>query len=163
RPKDLPWVAQGHRRRDARAWYFGRPDQTTRTRRPMNRRALRPLTVAACVTACLLALASLAACKKKQPLGKPWVRLDLTRERPFVEAAPPGVAEDQVYQQRLATLGAGEVRDMSRVPAAQQQQFPKSSAGEIRVIEQTTYSRLKWRVHVDDGAYVSFVPLGYEK
>jgi arylsulfatase len=130
----------------------------------MNRRARRYLPVLACAAACLLSLLALAAChKKKQPLGKPWVRLDLTRERPFVEATPPGVAEDQVYKQRLAHLGPAEVRDMSRVPAEQQQQFPQSSAGEIRVLEQTTYSRLKWRAHIDDGSYLSFIPLGYEQ
>jgi len=129
----------------------------------MNRRPLRYLTVVGCAAACLLALLPLAACRKKQPLGKPWVRIDLTKEKPFVEATPPGVSEDQVYQQRVAHLGAAEVRDMSRVPAAQQQQFPQSPAGEIRVIEQTTFSRLKWRVHIDDGSYVSFVPLGFEK
>jgi arylsulfatase len=129
----------------------------------MNRRPSRSLPVAACAAACLLSLLALAACHKKPPLGKPWVHLDLTRERPFVEATPPGVNEDQVFTQRTAPLGGAEVRDMSKVPPAQQQQFPQSSAGEIRVVEQTTFSRLKWRVHVDDGSYVSFIPLGYEK
>jgi arylsulfatase A-like enzyme len=129
----------------------------------MNRRPLRYPYVAACAAACLLTLLALAGCHKKQPLGKPWVHLDLTKERPFVEATPPGVNEDQVFTQRVAQLGAAEVRDMSKVPPAQQQQFPKSSPGEIRVVEQTTFSRLKWRVHVDDGSYVSFIPLGYEK
>ncbi len=129
----------------------------------MNRRPPRYLTVAACAAASLLSLLALAGCHKKQPLGKPWVRLDLTKERPFVEATPPGFTEEQVYQQRVAHLGAAEVRDMSRVPADQKQQFPQSSAGEIRVVEQSTFSRLKWRVHIDDGSYVSFVPLGYEK
>jgi arylsulfatase len=130
----------------------------------MNRKASRYLPIVACAVACLLSLLALAAChKKKQPLGKPWVRLDLTRERPFVEATPPGVPEGQVYQQRLAHLGSAEVRDMSRVPAEQQQQFPQSSAGEIRVVDQTTFSRLKWRAHIDDGSYVSFIPLGFEK
>ncbi|HEV3458473.1 MAG TPA: hypothetical protein VHG32_18080, partial [Thermoanaerobaculia bacterium] len=129
----------------------------------MNRRPLRYPYVAACAAACLLTLLALAGCHKKQPLGRPWVHLDLTKERPFVEATPPGVNEDQVFTQRVAQLGAAEVRDMSKVPPAQQQQFPKSSPGEIRVVEQTTFSRLKWRVHVDDGSYVSFIPLGYEK
>lgn len=129
----------------------------------MNRRSLRHLPVAACAAGCLLSLLALAACHKKQPLGKPWVHLDLTREKPFVEATPPGVNEDQVYKQRTAPLGGAEVRDMSKVPPDQQQQFPKSSAGEIRVVEETTFSRLKWRVHVDDGSYVSFVPLGFEQ
>ncbi len=129
----------------------------------MNRRPLRYLYVAACAAACLLTLLALAGCHKKQPLGKPWVHLDLTKERPFVEATPPGVNEDQVFTQRVAQLGAAEVRDMSKVPPAQQQQFPKSSPGEIRVVEQTTFSRLKWRLHIDDGSYVSFIPLGYEK
>jgi arylsulfatase len=129
----------------------------------MNRRPLRSLTVAACAAASVLALLALAGCHKKAPLGKPWVHLDLTKEGPFVEATPPGVNPDQVFIQRTAPLGGTEVRDMSKVPPAQQQQFPQSSAGEIRVVEQTTLSRLKWRVHVDDGSYVSFIPLGYEK
>jgi arylsulfatase A-like enzyme len=129
----------------------------------MNRRPLRYLPVAACAAACLLSLLALAACHKKPPLGKPWVHLDLTRERPFVEATPPGVNEDLVFTQRTAPLGGAEVRDMSKVPPDQKQQFPQSSAGEIRVVEQTTFSRLKWRVHIDDGSYVSFIPLGWEK
>jgi arylsulfatase len=129
----------------------------------MNRRPLRYPSVAACAAACLLSLLALAGCHKKQPLGKPWVHLDLTKERPIVEATPPGVNEDQVYSQRIAQLGAAEVRDMSKVPPAQQQQFPKSSPGEIRVVEQTALSRIKWRVHIDDGSYVSFIPLGFEK
>jgi len=131
----------------------------------MNRRPLRSLPVAACAAACVLSLLALAlaGCHKKVPLGKPWVHLDLTKEQPFVEATPPGVNENQVFTQRTAPLGGSEVRDMSKVPPAQQQQFPQSSAGEIRVIEQTTFSRLKWRVHIDDGSYVSFIPLGYEK
>src|ERR1700726_3164438 len=129
----------------------------------MNRRRSRYPAVAACTAACLLSLLALAACHKKQPLGKPWVRLDLTKEQPFVELTPPGVNEDQVFKQRTAPLGATEVRDMSKVPADQKQQFPQSSAGEIRAVEQTASSRLKWRVHVDDGSYVSFIPLGYEK
>jgi arylsulfatase len=129
----------------------------------MNRRSLRYPSVAACAAACLLSLLALAGCHKKQPLGKPWVHLDLTKERPIVEATPPGVNEDQAYSQRIAQLGAAEVRDMTKVPPAQQQQFPKSSPGEIRVVEQTAFSRLKWRVHIDDGSYVSFIPLGFEK
>jgi len=129
----------------------------------MNRRSLRYLYAAAGAAACLLSLLALVGCHKKQPLGKPWVHLDLTKEKPFVEATPPGVNENQVYSQRIAQLGAAEVRDMSKVPPDQQQQFPKSSPGEIRVVEETTYSRLKWRVHIDDGSYVSFIPLGYEK
>src|SRR5579862_7543924 len=129
----------------------------------MNRRPSRSLPVAACAAACLLSLLALAGCHKKPPLGKPWVHLDLTKEGPFVEATPTGVNPDQVFTQRTAPLGATEVRDMSKVPPAQQQQFPQSSAGEIRALEQSTFSRLKWRVHVDDGSYVSFIPLGYEK
>lgn len=131
----------------------------------MNRRPLRSLPMAACTAACVLSLLALAlaGCHKKAPLGKPWVHLDLTKEQPFVEATPPGVNENQVFTQRTAPLGGTEVRDMSKVPPAQQQQFPQSSAGEIRVVEQTTFSRLKWRVHIDDGSYVSFIPLGYEK
>jgi arylsulfatase len=129
----------------------------------MNRRRSRYPAVVACTAACLLSLLALAGCHKKQPLGKPWVRLDLTKEQPFVELTTPGLNEDQVFKQRTAPLGATEVRDMSKVPADQKQQFPQSSAGEIRAVEQTTSSRLKWRVHVDDGSYVSFIPLGYEK
>jgi arylsulfatase A-like enzyme len=128
----------------------------------MNKRPSRSVSAAACAAAGLLALLALAACHKKQPLGKPWVHLDLTKERPFVEATPPGVSEDQVYHQRIAHLGATEVRDLARVPKDQQQMFP-SSAGEIRVVEQTAASRLKWRVHIDEGSYISFIPLGFEK
>jgi arylsulfatase A-like enzyme len=119
--------------------------------------------VAAGAAACLLSLLALSACHKKPPLGKPWVHLDLTKEQPFVELTPPGVNENQVFTQRTAPLGGTEVRDMSKVPPDQKQQFPQSSAGEIRAVEQTASSRLKWRVHVDDGTYVSFIPLGYEK
>src|SRR5260370_14760310 len=129
----------------------------------MNRRRSPYLPVATCAAACLLSLLALAGCHKKPPLGKPWVHLDLTKEPPFVEATPPGVDEYQVFKQRTAPLGGAEVRDLSKVPPDQKQQFPQSSAGEIRVIEQTTFSRLKWRVHIDDGSYVSFIPLGYEK
>ena len=129
----------------------------------MNRRPLRYLPVAACAAACMLSLLALAACHKKPPLGKPWVHLDLTREQPFVELTPPRVNENQVFTQRTAPLGGAEVRDMSKVPPDQQQAFPRSSAGEVRAVEQTAGSRLKWRVHVDDGSYVSFIPLGFEK
>jgi arylsulfatase len=127
------------------------------SRRPHCYRHLTVLTAALCLVPLL------TACHKKPPLGKPWVRLDLTKEKPFVEAMPPGLNEDQVYQQRVAQLGSAEVRDLSHVPPDQLKQFPKGSAGEIRVIDQTTGSRLKWRVHAEDGSYVSFVPLGYEK
>ncbi len=129
----------------------------------MNRRTLRSLSVAACAAACLLSLPLLSGCRKKQPLGQPWVRLDFTKEGPYVEATPPGFNYTQVFTQRVAQLGAPEVRDMSKVPPDQQQQFPKSSPGEIRVVEQSTFSRLRWRVTVEDGSYVSFIPLGYEK
>jgi arylsulfatase A-like enzyme len=118
---------------------------------------------AACAAVCVLSLVALVACHKKQPLGKPWVRLDLTTEKPIVEATPPAFSEDQSYKQRVAPLGAAEVRDLTRVPKDQLQQFPKGPAADVRVVEQTAGSRLKWRVHVDDGSYVSFVPLGYEK
>ena len=129
----------------------------------MTRRPWRYLPVAACAAACMLSLLALAACHKKPPLGKPWVHLDLTREQPFVELTPPRVNENQVFTQRTAPLGGAEVRDMSKVPPDQQQAFPRSSAGEVRAVEQTAGSRLKWRVHVDDGSYVSFIPLGFEK
>lgn len=130
----------------------------------MDRRPRRHLTAIGTAAACaLLLLLALAACHKKPPLGKPWVRLDLTKEKPFVESTPPGLNEDQVYQQRVAQLGSAEVRDLSHVPPDQLKQFPKGSAGDVRVVEQTAGSRLKWRVHAEDGSYVSFVPLGYEK
>ena len=127
------------------------------SRRPHRHRRLTVLTAALCLVPLL------AACHKKAPLGKPWVRLDLTKEKPFVESTPPGLNEDQVYQQRVAQLGAAEVRDLSHVPPDQLKQFPKGSAADVRVVEQTAGSRLKWRVHAEDGSYVSFVPLGFEK
>jgi arylsulfatase len=129
----------------------------------MNRRPSRHLPAIAGAAACLLPLLALAACHAKHPLGKPWVRLDLTREKPFVEATPPGIDEDQAYKQRIAPLGPAEVRDLSRVPKDQLQQFPKGSAAEIRVLDQTASSRLMWRARVDEGSYVSFIPLGCEK
>jgi arylsulfatase A-like enzyme len=129
----------------------------------MDRRPQRYLTALAAAGLLLAMAFALAACHKKPPLGKPWVRLDLTKEKPFVEATSPGVNEDLAYQQRVAQLGAAEVRDLNRVPKDQLQKFPTGSAGEIRVIDETTGSRLKWRVHAEDGSYVSFVPLGYEK
>ncbi len=127
----------------------------------MKRRALRKPSLITCATAAALALVALSGCHKK-PLGPPWVQLDLTQEKPFVELTPPGISENQVYQQRVGHLGSTEVRDLSKVPADQQQTFP-SSAGEVRVVEQIAGSRLKWRVHVDDGSYVSFTPVGFEK
>jgi hypothetical protein len=107
----------------------------------MTKRQLRNLQLAACAAACLLMSLALAACHKRGPLGPPWVQLDMTTEKPFVEATPPGISGDQVYQQRTAQVGTTT----------------------FHVIEQTTYSRVKWRVHVDDGSYVSFIPLGFEK
>src|SRR6202049_2428080 len=126
----------------------------------MNRRRSRSPAVVACTAACLLSLLALAGCHKKQPLGKPWVRLDLTKEQPFVELTPPGVNEDQVFKQRTAPLGATEVRDMSKVPADQKQQFPQSSAGEIRAVEQTASSRLKWRGAARGRGSGGVLPLG---
>jgi arylsulfatase len=144
--------------------------QTTQDKEIMNRRLVRhlpgpgALAGLAAAGACALALLSalgLVACHRK-PLGKPWVRLDLTKERPFVELTPPGFTEDQVYQQRVAHLGAADVRDLSRVPQDLQKTFP-SPAAEVRVVEQAAGSRLRWRVHIDDGSYVSFTPIGFEK
>jgi hypothetical protein len=127
----------------------------------MNRRAMRKPSLITGAAASLLAVVALSGCHKK-PLGPPWVQLDLTQEKPFVELTPPGISEAQVYQQRVGHLGATEVRDLSKVPQDQQATFP-SSAGEIHVVEQIAGSRLKWRVHVDDGSYVSFTPVGFEK
>jgi arylsulfatase len=127
----------------------------------MNRRTVKSIGAAALAATAIGALA-LAACHRT-PLGKPWVRLDLTKEKPFVELTPTGIPEIQTYQQRTGAQGAGEVRDMSQVPPAQQKEFPKAAPGEIRVVEQMVGSRLKWRAHIDDGSYVSFIPLGFDK
>ncbi len=135
----------------------------------MSRQHARPVAALAAtaalgvaIAAGLIAALALAGCHK-QPLGKPWVRLDLTKEKPFVELTPPGLTDSQAYQQRTASLGAGEVRDLAQVPPDQQKQFPKASPGEIQVLEQMAGSRLKWRAHIDEGSYVSFIPLGFDK
>jgi arylsulfatase len=155
------WCGRRDRRRALHHLELAFPDLPAGT--PMDRRPSRHLPAVVCAAACLLSSLALAACHKKQPLGKPWVRLDLTQEKPFVEAAPPGINEGQAYQQRVATLGPAEVRDLARVPKDQLLLFPKGSAAEIRVLEQASFSRLEWRAHVDEGSYVSFIPLGYEK
>ncbi|HVT60792.1 MAG TPA: sulfatase [Thermoanaerobaculia bacterium] len=124
------------------------------------RRQLVSIRAVVCCALSLALLASLAGCRK-HTTGKPWVQLDLTRETPYVEATPPGMPPDQTFKQRVAPLGAQEVRDLAKVPKEQQQQFP-GKPGEIRVVEQVPGSRLRWRTHLGDGAYISFIPLGSE-
>src|SRR6185436_9851724 len=64
---------------------------------------------------------------------------------------------------KISFLGAAEVRDMARVPAAQLVNFPHRPAGQIRAIEQVAASRVRWRVKLGTVPYLSFVPLGFER
>lgn len=113
----------------------------------------------------LLALLLLAACRQEPaaPPELPWERVDLWQIRPKVEATPIDNKWLRVSIQRIAFLGAEEVRDMSLVPAQQLVAFPRRTAGQIRALEQVAGSRLVWRVKTGQDAYFSFIPLGAER
>jgi arylsulfatase len=93
----------------------------------------------------------------------PWARLDLWVSRPDVEVAPPDAPGGRPWMQRIAFLGAEEVRDMSRVPPQQLVAFPKRTAGQVRALETLAATRLRWHVELGEAPYFSFIPLGYEK
>ena len=109
----------------------------------------------------LLAAACGPRSEVEPPLG--WHRLDLSEAAPRVEldvhadrrgGEPP-------FVQRVGYLGPEEVRDMSRVPAAQLETIPFRRAPQIRVLEQSPGARLAWRIELGEEPYASFIPLGW--
>src|SRR6185295_16961875 len=112
-----------------------------------------------------LLLVLLAACQKPAaaPSGPPWVRTDFWEKKPIVDFSPFESKWGRPSIQRIAFLGAEEVRDLSKVPAAQLIAFPKRTAGQIRALEQVAGSRLRWHVKLGAEPYFSFIPLGFEK
>ncbi|HXU45194.1 MAG TPA: sulfatase [Thermoanaerobaculia bacterium] len=112
----------------------------------------------------LLTLIALAACKPRtSPAPDAWERFDLWAARPEIDASPVANRWFRPATQRIAFLGAAEVRDMSRVPPAQLVHFPHRPAGQIRALEQVAGSRVHWRVKLGREPYLSFVPLGFER
>lgn len=125
---------------------------------------LRPLT--RCLPALgLAALLALAACRAGDEAAAlpPWQRIDLWQLKPEAEVLPGDNKWLRPAVQEIGFLGAEEVRDMSRVPAAQLAAFPRRTAGQIRVLEQVAGSRVKWRTRIGQEAYFSFIPLGTAK
>jgi arylsulfatase len=111
----------------------------------------------------LLLLASLPwlGCRSENDTSAgAWVRRDLWRERPQVEAYPFGDSSRRPFGRVISYLGTAEVRDLSRVPPQQLINIPKRTAAQVRALEQRAGSRLGWRVKVGPAAYVSFIPLG---
>jgi len=107
-----------------------------------------------------VALTPLAACRKGHTA---WTPLDVWSTKPEIEVYPFGDKSITPYQERMVTLGAAEVRDLSKVPPDQLKTYPKEGGGQIRAIDQLAGSRLKWHLELGDDAYFSFVPLGAEK
>ena len=106
----------------------------------------------------------LSACSaREEASAPPWQRIDLWQLKPEIEIVPGDNKWLRPSVQLIGYLGAEEVRDMSRVPAAQLIAFPKRTAGQIRVLEQLAGSRLKWRMRIGQDAYFSFIPLGTQK
>jgi len=104
------------------------------------------------------------ACKSRTAAAPDaWERIDLWSLRPDVEVTPVANRWFHPTTPRISFLGAAEVRDMSRVPAAQLINFPHRPAGQIRAIEQVAASRVRWRVKLGKAPYLSFVPLGFER
>ncbi len=89
-----------------------------------------------------------------------WLRRDLWRERPTVEAYPFGDSSRRPFGRVISYLGTAEVRDLSRVSPQQLINIPKRTAAQVPALEQRAGSRLGWRVTVGPAAYVSFIPLG---
>lgn len=110
----------------------------------------------------LAALLALTACRAGEETAAlpPWQRVDLWQIKPEAEVLPGNNKWLRPAVQEIGFLGAEEVRDMSRVPAAQLAAFPRRTAGQIRVLEQVAGSRLKWRARIGREAYFSFIPLG---
>jgi arylsulfatase A-like enzyme len=104
------------------------------------------------------------ACKSRTAAAPDaWERIDLWSLKPDVEVTPVANRWFHPTTQRISFLGAAEVRDMSKVPAAQLVNFPHRPAGQIRAIEQVAASRVRWRVQLGKAPYLSFVPLGFER
>jgi arylsulfatase len=124
-------------------------------------RPLRPLLRPSLVAFCLLLVGGLlASCRHRSRHPTSWARTDLWQLSADIEE--PALAHDsqRPYQQRITTLGAAEVRDMSRVPEEQRLVFPHESGGQIRALETRAPSRLRWKHTLGEGAYFSFIPLG---
>ncbi len=105
-----------------------------------------------------------SACKSRTAdAPDAWERLDLWSARPEIEVTPVANRWFHPTTQKISFLGAAEVRDMARVPAAQLVHFPHRPAGQIRAIEQVAASKVRWRVPLGQQPYLSFVPLGFER
>ena len=131
---------------------------------------MKPVVTSALVRSSRLVFAALAAfllvsaaCRRAAPPELAWVRTDFWQHKPEVELSPVSGEWARPVIQRIAFLGAAEVRDMSLVPEAQKIAFPRRTAGQIRALEQMAGSRLKWRVKLGQEPYFSFIPLGFEK
>jgi arylsulfatase len=107
-------------------------------------------------------LLATAACRRGAPADLPWARVDFWETKPEVVLSPVDSKWARPVIQRIAFLGAAEVRNMSLVPAAQLVAFPRRTAGQIRALEQMAGSRLKWPVELGREPYFSFIPLGFE-
>lgn len=112
----------------------------------------------------ILILPVAAGCHREEaPSNLPWVRTDFWETKPEVVHSPVDSRWARPVVQRIAFLGAAEVRDMSRVPAAQLIAFPRRTAGQIRALEQMAGSRVKWQAALGEEPYFSFIPLGFEQ
>lgn len=101
----------------------------------------------------------LASCQREPPL-RPWERVDLWSTPHVVEDAPAEGRWIKPMTRTVAFLGAEEVRDMTKVPAAQLAAFPKRTAGQIPALEQRAATRVAWPIVPGAEAYFSFIPLG---
>lgn len=119
-----------------------------------------PLSLRRSAVLLLLAGLSWLGCRADDDASTTWVRRDLWRERPQVEAYPFGDSSRRPFGRVISYLGTAEVRDLSRVPPQQLINIPKRTAAQVRALEQRAGSRLQWRVKVGPAAYVSFIPLG---
>lgn len=111
--------------------------------------------------ACVVALLAAGCRRTGAGHGRPWVRLDLWATKPEVEIEQADSGR-RPFNRRISFLGADEVRDLAKVPAAQLAAFPRQTSGQIRALEQVGGTRLKWHVRLGEEAYVSFTPLGHE-
>ncbi len=111
-----------------------------------------------------LCILSLSACKSRTA-GAPeaWERFDLWSAKAETEASPVANRWFHPSTQRIRFLGAAEVRDLARVPAAQLAHFPHRPAGQIRALEQVVASKVRWRTRLGRSPYLSFIPLGFER
>jgi arylsulfatase len=100
----------------------------------------------------------LVACRATEPAG-PWQRFDLTLERPSAVESPFVNKRKPAYEAGIGYLGAKEVRDLALVPPETFANFPHQAAGQVRVLDQVSRSRLSWSLTLGREAYLAFTPL----